>query len=189
MEFEVAAFNPTLAMNELQGGRFDATPEDPYPFLYAASDDPTAISETLLRDLPIDTSGSRLLPRVRINGLKISWLHVNAGLRLVNLRSGTDLASAGQDSWLTTTTSEYNSTRQWCAAIRTWAPWACGITWRSLREPMGFAFIFFGDRCPKGCFREQSLGLPVPADDRELDSGTAHQYLSAILTDYRVALM
>lgn len=190
MEFGVAEFNPTLAVNELQGGRFDATSEDPYPFLCAAGDDPTAISEALLRDLPIDASGSRLLPRAQIQRLQISWLRVEEELRLVSLRSGQDLASVGQDSWLTTSpASDYDSTRRWCAAIRAWAPWACGITWRSLREPEGFAFLFFGDRCPTDCFRERLVDLPLPANDRSLDSGAAHHYLNAILTEYRVALM
>lgn len=190
VEFGVAEFNPTLAKNKFQGGRFDASPEDPYSFLYAASDDPTAISEALLRDLSIDDSGSRILPRAQIVGRQISWMRIESELQLVSLRSEADLALIGQDTWLTTSpANEYASTRRWCAAIRVWAPWACGMTWRSLREPKGFAFIFFGDRCPEGCFREQIKGLPVPVDDRALDSGAAHHYLNAILADYNVALM
>lgn len=190
MKFGFAEFNPTLAMNDRRGGRFDAPSEDPYPFLYAASDDPTAVSEALLRDLPIDSSGSRLLPRAQIWGMQFSWLRVEEELRLVNLRSGQDLASIGQDSWLTTSpAAEYGATRRWCAAVRAWAPSACGMTWRSLREPEGFAYIFFGDRCPKECFREQLVRLPVPPKDRVLDSGAAHHYLGAILADYQVALM
>lgn len=185
----VLDFNPNLADNRLQGGRFDATLADPYPYLYAANDDPTAISETLLRDLSADALGARILPRARITGLQISWIRVETELELVSLRSGADLAAIGQDSWLTTTTSEYDSTRGWCEAIRAWAPWACGMTWRSLREPDGFAFIFFGDRCPQACFSEKLHSLPIQADDRELDSGTAHQYLKALLVPYQVALM
>ena len=189
MEFAVVGFNPRPAGNAIGGGRFDATVEDPFPFLYAANDEATAISEVLLRDIPVDAGGARLLPKARIKGLQISWLRIDADLELVSIRSGADLAAVGQDSWLTTTTSEYDSTRQWCAAIRAWAPRACGMTWRSLREPDGFAFIFFGDRCPEGCFQEHKVDLPIPADDRELESGPAHQYLRLILARYRVAIM
>ena len=188
MEFAVVGFNPRPAGNAIGGGRFDATVEDPFPFLYAANDEATAISEVLLRDIPVDAGGARLLPKARIKGLQISWLRIETDLELVSIRSGADLAAVGQDSWLTATTSEYDSTCQWCAAIRAWAPRACGMTWRSLREPDGFAFIFLVTAAPKGVSRNTRSICP-PADDRELESGPAHQYLRLILARYLVAIM
>ncbi len=188
--FGVTQFNPTLALNDLQGGRFDATPEDEYAFLYAAEDDATAVSETLLRDLPADEYGARLLPRVRLSQLRISWLRATADLELVSLRSGRDLAAVSQDAWLTASSAaEYPMTRRWASAIRGWAPWACGLTWRSYREPEGFAYVFFDDLCPDGCFEEVTDGLPVPPGDRSLDAGAARLYVEGILASYRVALM
>ena len=80
-------------------------------------------------------------------------------------------------------------TRRWSSAIRKWAPSASGLTWRSLREPDGFAYIFFSDRCPVGCFEEVTDGLPVPTGDRDLDAGAGRLYLEEILASYRVALM
>ena len=50
-QFGVTDFNPTVAQDAIQGGRFDGTPEDEYTFLYAASDDATAVAEALLRDI------------------------------------------------------------------------------------------------------------------------------------------
>ncbi len=188
--FGVTQFNPTLALDDLQGGRFDATPEDEYAFLYAAEDDAAAVSEALLRDLQADEYGARLLPRVRLSQLSISWLRATADLELVSLRSGQDLAAVGQDAWLTASpAAEYAMTRRWASAIRGWASWATGLTWRSYREPEGFAYIFFDDRCPEGCFEEVADSLPVPHGDRSLDAGAARLYVEGILASYRVALM
>lgn len=186
--FSVTQFNPTLALDD-QGGRFDGTPEDGYAFLYAAEDDATAVSEVLLRDLPADEYGARLLPLARLSQVSISWLRVTVDLELVSLRSGQDLAAVGQDAWLMASPSaEYAMTRQWASAIRGWAPWACGLTWRSYREPEGFAYIFFDDRCPEGCFAEVTDGLPVPSGDQSLHAGAARLYVEGILASYRVAL-
>ncbi len=188
--FDVVDFNPTVARSDLQGGRFDSTPGDEYAFLYAADSDPTAVAEVLLRDLPFDDYGARLLPSIRLSDLRISCLATTLELELVSLRSGVDLAALGQDSWLTTApAADYAMTRRWSSAIRTWAPSAAGLTWRSHREPDGFAYVFFADRCPDGCFKEVTDGLPVPAADRNLDSGAGRLYVEEILSSYRVALM
>lgn len=189
-QFAVTEFNPTVARSELRGGRFDATPGDEYPYLYAAEDDATAVSEALLRDLPIDDRGARLLPRAVLSDRRIGWLRPVVDLDLVSLRSGEDLAAMGQDTWLTTApAAEYAMTRRWAAAMRRWAPWAMGLTWRSHREPDGFAHIFFGDRCPEACFEEITEALPVPADGRDLDAGTGRLYVEELLARYRVTLI
>lgn len=188
--FDVTEFNPTLARNRYQGGRFDATPADEYSYLYAAQDDSTAVSEALLRDLPMDERGARLFPRVRLSRLEIGWLATTLDLELVTLRSGRDLAAVGQDSWLTTApAADYRTTRRWASAIRTWAPWARGLTWRSLREPAGYAFVFFSDRCPDGSFKKVTQGLPVPSGEQDLATGPGRIYIEEILITYRVALM
>ncbi len=178
-----------MARSDLRGGRFDSTPGDDYAFLYAADNDPTAVAEVLLRDLPIDDYGARLLPRVRLSDLRISWFSTTLELELVNLRSGVDLAAVGQDSWLTTASAaDYAMTRRWSSAIRKWAPSAAGLTWRPHREPDGFAYIFFSDRSPDGCFEEVTNGLPVPVADPNLDAGACRLYVEEILSSFRVAL-
>ncbi len=188
--YGVKEFNSTVARSELQGGRFNATPGDEYAFLDAANDDATAVSEVLLRDLPPDEHGSRLLPRARLSKLQISWLQTTADLELVNLRSGRDLAALGQDTWLTfSPASDYKLTRRWSSAIRAWAQWASGLTWRSLREPEGFAFVFFEDRCSDRCFEEVRDGLPVPSGSQTIEVGAGRIYIERILAAYHVALM
>ena len=170
------------------GGRFDATLGDAYPFLYAADDDATAVSEMLLRDIPSDERGDRFLPAARLRGLKIGWIRVTRELELVSLRSGADLAAVGQDTWLTTT-AEYAVTRQWASAIREWAPWAQGLTWRSRREPDGFAYLLFGDRCPEAPIKEAVDGRPLPMDARDLESKLGRLYVDDLLSLYRVAVI
>ena len=188
--FGVTDFNPTLARGVFAGGRFDATPEDEYAFLYAAGDDATAVSEALLRDIPIDERGARLLPASRLSGLRIGWLRTTRALQLVSLRSGVDLAAIGQDTWLTMApAAEYAMTRRWAAAIREWAPWAQGLTWRSHREPAGFAYVLFADRCPVGCLEEAVDDPLLPPADRSLASGPGRLYVEGLLVSYRVALM
>ena len=189
-EFAVTDFNGTVARHPLRGGRFDATPDDPYGFLYAADDDATAVSEVLLRDLPLDERGARLLPRARLRNLRIGWLATTRDIQLVDLRSGRDLAAIGQDTWLTTgPASDYELTREWASAIRDWAPWCSGLTWRSHREPEGIAFILFEDRVPRDCLAEVSAGVPLMGDDQRLDDGIGRLYVERILENYRVALV
>ena len=155
--FGVTAFNPTVAQSDLRGGRFDAVPGDHYPFLYAADRDTTAVSEALLRDLPIDERGARLLPRVRLSHVSIGWLRTTLDVELVGLRSGAELAAVGQDSWLTSSSAaDYANTRRWASAIRLWAPWgarpdvaltpgARRLRVRLLRRPLSGGLLRGGD--------------------------------------------
>ncbi|MYB73801.1 MAG: RES family NAD+ phosphorylase [Acidimicrobiia bacterium] len=187
--FGAVEFNPTVATHDLAGGRFDSTPSDEYAYLYAAEDDTTAVSEVLLRDLPIDNHGARMLPESQLEQLRIARLKATCDLPLVSLRSGRDLAAVGQDSWLTSApSSEYSMTRRWASAIRSWAPWACGLTWRSHREPDGYAYVLFDDRCPSRCFEDDEDSLPLLLDSRNISTGTARLYIEEILTSYRVVL-
>lgn len=179
-----------MARHPLRGGRFDATPDDPYGFLYAADDDATAVSELLLRDLPLDERGARLLPRARLRNLRIGWLTTTRDLQLVDLRTGRDLAAIGQDTWLTTgPASDYELTREWAATIRDWAPWCGGLNWRSHREPEGFAYVLFEERLPNDCLAEVSTGVPLTEEDQRLDDGIGRLYVERILETYRVALI
>ena len=92
--------------------------------------------------------------------------------------------------WLTTgPASDYELTRAWAAAIRDWAPWCGGLTWRSHREPEGFAYVLFEDRVPDECLAEVSTGVPLTGEDQRLDDGIGRLYLERILETYRVALI
>jgi RES domain len=187
--FDVCAFNPTLADAHWGGGRFDATSDDPYPYLYAAGDDATAVAESLLRDHPADDHGARLLPRKATHERRISWLRPTADLQLVSLLSGQDLAAVAQDTWLIhARADDYGKTRRWGHAIRSWAPWAQGFIWSSRFNPEGVAYILFADRCPPDCLEAITVDTPIPPNDNYLDRGAGALYLAEILQEFRVTL-
>ena len=177
-------FNPNPVARgragEFRAGRFDSTTDDPYPFLYAAADDRTAVAETLLRDLPVSQSGTRELSSQEVSGLCVSQINVQADLELVSLRSGVDLAAIGIDTRLTIGPStEYPVTRKWSAAIREWVDGAQGLTWRSGREPEGFAYVFFGDHIDRG---------EIVTSTNSSCGAEAFDLITLILSSYNVAV-
>jgi hypothetical protein len=189
IQFAPCAFKPTPADRYFGGGRFDATADDRYPYLYAAESDECAVSEALLRTLPDDHCGAFLLDWARLQGRCISWIRLTCDLELVTLVSGEDLAAVSQDTWLTTCDSKsYVFTRTWGHRIRKWAPSAQGFVWLSRREPTRHAYIFFGDRCPDDCFVEVQHPRHRPPDGNRLDHGPGHAYVRAILDRYNVTV-
>lgn len=187
--FVATAFNPTLADRHWGGGRFDATEDEPYSYLYAGADERCAVAEALLRELPILPSGSRSLSKKAVAGRKISWISTTENLTLVSLRSGQDLARLGQDSWLTKCEAkDYGFTRRWAHQIRAWAPWCQGFVWRSRLEEASLAYIFFEDRCPAP-FEEHVDPVLTPPDGNRLDRDPGLSYLRKLLVRYNVALV
>ncbi len=158
--FGATAFNPTKADDPLKGGRFDSS-DGSYAYLFAGQDFPTAIAETLVRDLPIGPTPPRIIPRVQLHRRMLSELRVDEPLALVSLH-GADLGQVGQDPWLTKcSSSEYRETRTWAKAIRGWVPAAQGLVWRSYRDEDRFAYVLFADRIVTGALVEVSS---IPAD-------------------------
>ena len=186
--FEATGFNPTRADPHWGGGRFDSTEADPYGFLYAAEDDFCAVSESLLRDLPLSATGAQLLPRKALAHRKLSWIAPTTDLSLVSLKSGRDLAAVSQDAWLTQCEAkDYCFTRRWGHRIREWAPWAQGLVWRSRREGASLAYVFFEDRCT-GSFEEvEDSAFPPPAGNR-LDREPGESYVRRLLAAYNVTI-
>ncbi|MHA4813095.1 RES family NAD+ phosphorylase [Streptomyces aculeolatus] len=131
------------------GGRFDGTPEDPYPCLYAAQEPETALAETLLRSVGFDPeTNMRLVPWAWARGRSLSVLRTRCELKLVSLRTGAALAAVRQDSGLLDCGPEgYPETRRWAREIRVQAPEAAGLVWDSKRNRSGRALVLFGDRC------------------------------------------
>lgn len=141
------AFNPTRPASLYGGARFDATDADPYPYLYAGLSEETALAETLLRDLPPDERGYRIVPNRAVNGKRLSGLVLIRDLTLIRLIDAVDLAAIGQDAWLVATSAgDYPQTRDWARWLRRQAPWAHGLIWDSLRARGSHAIVLFGDR-------------------------------------------
>lgn len=145
--YPVTSFNPTLSHRYFGGGRFDATEDDPYPYMYLGTTLSVALSETLLRDLPDGPNPVRILPRSSYHDRKLSAVKVRDNLDVLSLRSNADLGAIRQDTWLTQAPGvEYAQTRHWCHWIRATFPYVAGVSWVSRRDPVGDAIILFGDR-------------------------------------------
>jgi hypothetical protein len=185
------AFNSKPSDPLFGGARFDATEADPYPFCYVALDEVTALSETLLRSVPPDERGMRLLSLPEVTGRQISGLTLTQDLELVSLISGQDLAAIGQDGWLVMASGpEYAQTRGWAHWLRRQAAWAHGFIWSSLRDRGGMAVVLFGDRCAAafGNDYERVLLHNVPELTVDLDNDAGAEWLNTRLNPYRVAV-
>lgn len=173
------------------GARFDSTDLDPYPFLYAAQSEITAVAEVLLRDLHPDERGTRVLPRRAVADRTLSGLTLTRNLDLVSLIGGQDLAAVAQDAWLVTASGyQYAQTRAWAQWLRGQAPWAHGFIWSSLRDRGGMAIVLFGDRCAAsfGASYEGSLLHEVPEIAIDLDDKAGADWLNGILEPWRVTI-
>lgn len=173
------------------GARFDATEADAYSFYYGALGQETALAETLLRDLPPDERGMRLLTGAALAGRQISGLTLTRDLELVSLLDGEALGAIGQDAWLVIASGlEYAHTRVWGHWLRRQARWAHGFIWNSLRDPGRPAVILFGDRLAAafGPDYERLLLHEVPELRVPLDDEAGRDWLNGMLAKYRVAV-
>jgi hypothetical protein len=164
--FGAEAFNPTLSHKYFGGGRFDATDDDSYAFIYAGDSAVGAIAETLLRDSDIDSTGKVTVPAVIVSNRRISAVEVTSDVLVVNLTGFSSLRKCSQDTWLTQADPpEYAQTRHWGHWIRAQAPSAMGFVWRSKRDPSALSFVLFEDRCPPGLLAD-ATGKHLPTDAR-----------------------
>jgi len=148
------AFKDEPADRHVGGGRFDATVDDRYPFLYAALAESTALAETLTRDLAFVPGRKRIVTRRAVSGRRLSELRTTADLTLLSLVSAKDLAVVQQDSWLAISEArDYHLTRQWGHWLRREFSWAQGLIWSTRRDLTEVSMVLFGDRCPPGALR------------------------------------
>jgi RES domain len=185
--YPLTSFNPVASDPLFGGGRFDATPADPYTYLYAADLDDGAVAEALLRDIDANDRGARFLAKKYWRGRALSRVVLNQDVTLVELRSGKQLGAIGQDTWLTTCDSDdYPQTRAWAHWLRREARTAQGIAWKSKREPTAVALVLFGDQCPTDLLSEAAG--PLAPDPCTFDSTAGFEWLRVTLAEYRVSI-
>jgi hypothetical protein len=186
-KYSIREFVPkdVLADPHWGGGRFDPTTEDAYPYWYAAFSRSTALAELLLRDIPFDEKGARLVPRAKVRYRRISTVGLANDLTLLALTTGTELAAVAQDEWLIHTGPEdYGKTRRWAHWLRRQAPWAQGLVWPSKRDVGEEAVILFGDRCRPDDL-SPAPGLLPPVDLWTHKGGV---WLNEVLDAYQAAV-
>ena len=180
-----AALRPTASTNgadeHFGGGRFDSTPSDPYPFLYAASTDTTALAEVFLRGLPFDDRGARILPRKLLAGRRLSRVElIGEVTRSRSFPPWTWPPSAKMSGW--------SRPRRPPMARPGTGPTGCAVR-RPGRRSSGrsatcpSAAVLFGDRCPPGLL--QAVPDPPPED---LDSVDGALLLRRLLAPYGVTV-
>jgi len=176
-------FRAVAADRHFGGSRFDGTRDDPYPYLYAALAEETALLESLARGVPFNDRGDRLIRRVAIADLRISRLETTRDLTLVSLLTTADLAAVCQDEWLVRAdAAEYPQTRRWAQWLREQSPRAEGLAWQSARDIGRATVVLFGDRCGPGAVRE------VPGSGIDLDGTDGAEWLNKRLAPYRISV-
>ncbi|MDN3353848.1 RES family NAD+ phosphorylase [Actinomadura sp. DC4] len=182
-EYDAEEFRPRPGGGEPGTGRFGCTADERFPYLYAALDDTTALTETLVRDVLFRRDReARLILRRTLWNKRLSALRLTADLRLARLLSTADLASGRQDEWLIQTEPEhFTLTREWAAAMRRSAGWAQGMIWLSKRDLPNAAVILYGDRCVA-----KDLLRPIPGAAVDLDCDAGLDWLDAVLEPYRI---
>ncbi|NEC87930.1 RES family NAD+ phosphorylase [Streptomyces sp. SID12501] len=146
--YRAAEFKPFIP-DDRSTGRFNSMPEDPYPYLYAATDAETALAETLLRSHDFDSpTGMRLVSWAQVRGKSLNGVRTRCEMRLVSLCSGAALAAVRQDNLLLENegAEHYAGTRRWARELRAQVPEAMGMIWGSKRNPSRRALVLFGDR-------------------------------------------
>jgi hypothetical protein len=177
------AFSPLVSDVLFGGGRFDPTEADEFPYLYAAFSERTALAEVLLRSVPFNERGTRILPRAAVRDRQLSGIQLTAEVTLLALTTSTELAAVSQDEWLVQAgPRDYPQTRRWAQWLRRQAPWAQGLVWPSRRDLGERVVILFGDRCAPAEPR------PPAAPPVDLDDSHGVKWLNDILADYRVTI-
>ncbi len=169
-----------------EGGRFDATEADPYPYWYGAYEQATALVEALLRDLPADDANRRYLQHALVRGRRLSAAVTTVELRVISLVTATDLAAAGvMGNWLVEAEAEaFPETRKWSGWLRTLDPAAAGLVWQSRKDRPNHALMLFGDRVGGGSGTAPIE--PCPALTVALDTEDGVNWLNEMLRLYRV---
>jgi hypothetical protein len=178
-----AEFNDVRSDPYFGGNRFDSTPDDPFHYLYAAVDPQTAVLETLVRGIPFDDKGKRMIRRSAVRDMRITAIELSQELKLISLLTTADLARVCQDEWLTSThPAEYPQTRRWCQWLRSRSGWAQGMIWRSARSLDSQSLVLFGDRTPDPAVRV------IQGSTIELDSADGAAWLNRLMQPYLISV-
>jgi RES domain len=176
-------FTTRLADQNFGGGRFDATPLDPYPYYYAGLEAGTALAEVLLRDVHPDDRGFRRIRRQAVRDRRAGVVRTTVDLSLVSLLTGPALAAVAQDTWLVHAEQrDYHATRRWASWIREQAPDAHGLIWPSKREGNAEVVVLFGDRCGPDVLTGAASSVV------DLDDVVGAVWINALLAQYRARI-
>ncbi len=132
------------------------------PTGYGGKDGMVALAETVLREA--DVSGDRVLPAVRLRGLRIAKLAYPDDISLCQL-NGPGLRKLGltRAQVIDTGPSAYPDTMKIAQSLYDGQPEAHGIVWTSRQSDHGEAMILWGTRVESA--RLELVEGPYPLDD------------------------
>lgn len=158
------SFNPNAQPSALAGGRFDSL-DGSFSYAYLGDAPSTAIVETVCRDLPLG-GAPRLVPRKELTGRCLSKVTIVRDLSVLVLH-GAGLTHVGAPLSLTKCDADqYELTRAWAHALRTWFPQVDGFQYRPRHDEDAFAWVLFDDGPSAPCARARgSLACTGPEVD------------------------
>jgi hypothetical protein len=151
-QYRADQFNPGVRGD----ARFSPIQNDqgrPIPTLYAGTNLPCALMETVFHDVP-HTAGFKSFDKAKLAGQVHSTVQVKAPLQLVDLASvPLRKLSVTRKQLIDTEKDQYPRTRKWAMAIHGQCPTAQGLSWVSRQDDSARAVMLFGDRISEGALR------------------------------------
>lgn len=167
------SFNPNTGKRidlPEHGSRFNPFPGPPssnVPTLYAADTLQAAALESVFHAVQHEPSPTYL--RSQLSDWRYSHLETLRDLTVLDLTNPhlRQLSVPGRSISLTegelihTPASEYPNTRTWARFLHESLPILDGLAWRPRLGGIGWAYIFFGDRCGTGALQSGPIAIEV----------------------------
>lgn len=123
------------------------------PTLYGAANLECAVFESVFHDAPY-AAGPKSVRLGKVTSRAISWLRTRVDLKFAMLNEP-DLNKLGltRADLIDTPPSTYPDTARWAEAFHRADSSVSGLAWTSRRCDPQTAYLFFGDRLPRGALR------------------------------------
>ena len=122
------------------------------PTLYAADTFECAVHESLFHDLAY-AAPKKFIRLDKVTPRAVSWLRTTIDMQLASLNEpDLMLLNLSRAELIASPPGSYTQTARWAEAFHRVNPRIAGLAWTSRRCDPSQAYVFFGDRLPKGAF-------------------------------------
>lgn len=167
--YSADSFNPNWApvSDPTEGGRYDGTANDPYPFTYLArphGDPRVAFWEVMQNELRLaPTNDRQYIARAQLDSRAFAYVRVLEKLELVDLRNWKTAGFFGTTKQILQS-SDHAVGREWAHFIRAAVPDAQGLIYTPqpfAGDKYGSSIVLFGDRCPSPSLEATDPIIPM----------------------------